>query len=88
MASLIESNLWGRTFLPSSVLYPVSSPVVTKSNKKKTIGEVAFACYLPGSRDSEFKSPLPEGEEPGLIETSFFDPANFSFPAGYVFLDE
>jgi len=56
--------------------------VVTKSNKKKTIGEVAFACYLPGSRDSEFKSPLPEGEEPGLIETSFFDPANFSFPAG------
>ncbi|MDA9597766.1 xanthine dehydrogenase family protein molybdopterin-binding subunit [Candidatus Pelagibacter sp.] len=56
--------------------------VVTKSNKKKTIGEVAFACYLPGSRDSDFKSPLPEGEEPGLIETSFFDPANFSFPAG------
>jgi carbon-monoxide dehydrogenase large subunit len=56
--------------------------VVTKSNKKKTIGEVAFACYLPGSRDSDFKSPLPEGEEPGLIETSFFDPSNFSFPAG------
>ena len=56
--------------------------VVAKSNKKKTIGEVAFACYLPGSRDSDFKSPLPEGEEPGLTETSFFDPANFSFPAG------
>ena len=56
--------------------------VVAKSNKKKTIGEIAFACYLPGSRDSDFKSPLPEGEEPGLKETSFFDPANFSFPAG------
>ena len=56
--------------------------VVTKSNKKKTIGEVAFACYLPGSRDSDFKSPLPEGEEPGLIESSFYDPTNFSFPAG------
>ena len=55
--------------------------VVDKSNKKKTIGEVAFACYLPGVRD-EVKSPLPEGEEPGLKETSFFDPANFSFPAG------
>ena len=55
--------------------------VVTKSNKKKTIGEVAFACYLPGVRD-EVKSPLPEGEEPGLTETAFFDPANFSFPAG------
>ena len=55
--------------------------VVAKSNKKKTIEEVAFACYLPGVRD-EVKSPLPEGEEPGLKETSFFDPANFSFPAG------
>ena len=55
--------------------------IVAKSNKKKTIEEVAFACYLPGVRD-EVKSPLPEGEEPGLKETSFFDPANFSFPAG------
>ena len=55
--------------------------VALKSNKKKTIGEVAFACYLPGQRD-EMKSPIPEGDEPGLIETSFFDPANFSFPAG------
>ena len=55
--------------------------VVAKSNKKKTIEEVAFACYLPGVRD-EVKSPLPEGEEPGLKETSFFDPENFSFPAG------
>ena len=55
--------------------------VVAKSNKKKTIGEVAFACYLPGTY-GEVKSPLPDGEEPGLKETSFFDPANFSFPAG------
>ena len=55
--------------------------VVAKSNKKKTIGEVAFACYLPGTY-GEVKSPLPEGEEPGLKETSFFDPVNFSFPAG------
>ena len=55
--------------------------VALKSNKKKTIGEVAFACYLPGQRD-EMKSPIPEGDEPGLIESSFFDPANFSFPAG------
>ena len=28
------------------------------------------------------KSPLPEGDEPGLKETSFYDPSNFSFPAG------
>ena len=55
--------------------------VALKSNKKKTIGEIAFACYVPGQRD-EMKSPIPEGDEPGLIESSFFDPANFSFPAG------
>ena len=55
--------------------------VVVKSNKKKTIGEVAFACYLPGQY-GEMKSPLPEGDEPGLKETAFYDPINFSFPAG------
>ena len=66
---------------PDDVEFKNGEFLVTKSNKKKTIGEVAFACYLPGVRD-EVKSPLPEGEEPGLKETAFFDPANFSFPAG------
>ena len=66
---------------PEDVEFNNGEFVVAKSNKKKTIGEVAFACYLPGVRD-EVKSPLPEGEEPGLKETAFFDPANFSFPAG------
>jgi len=55
--------------------------IVPNSNKKKTIGEIAFACYLPGTA-GEMKSPLPEGIEPGLSETSFYDPVNFSFPAG------
>jgi len=55
--------------------------IIPNSNKKKTIGEVAFACYLPGTY-GEIKSPLPEGEEPGLKETAFYDPVNFSFPAG------
>jgi len=54
---------------------------VPNSNKKKTIGEIAFACYLPGTA-GEMKSPLPDGVEPGLSETSFYDPVNFSFPAG------
>ena len=66
---------------PDEVDFKNGEFVVAKSNKKKTIGEVAFASYLPGVRD-EVKSPLPEGDEPGLIESSFFDPANFSFPAG------
>jgi Aerobic-type carbon monoxide dehydrogenase, large subunit CoxL/CutL homologs len=52
-----------------------------KANKKKTMGEVAEARYLPGT-DGEVKSPLPEGEEPGQKETSFFEPGNFTGPAG------
>ncbi len=55
--------------------------ILKNSNKKKTIGEIAFACYLPGQY-GEVKSPLPAGTEPGLKETSFYDPVNFSFPAG------
>jgi len=55
--------------------------ILKNSNKKKTIGEIAFACYLPGQY-GEVKSPLPEGIDPGLKETSFYDPVNFSFPAG------
>ena len=66
---------------PDDVEFKDGEFIVSKSNKKKTIGEVAFACYLPGVRD-EMKSPLPEGDEPGLIESAFFDPSNFSFPAG------
>ena len=49
--------------------------IVPNTNKKKTIGEIAFACYLPGTY-GEIKSP-PEGMEPGLKETAFYDPVNF-----------
>ena len=73
-AKMLEAN-------PEDVEFKDGEFIVSKSNKKKTIGEVAFACYLPGVRD-EMKSPLPEGDEPGLKETSFYDPSNFSFPAG------
>lgn len=42
----------------------------------KTMGwhEVGLAAYTAHN--------LPEGMEPGLKETSFFDPVNFSFPSG------
>jgi carbon-monoxide dehydrogenase large subunit len=66
---------------PEDIDFKAGEFIVKNSNKKKTIGEVAFACYLPGTF-GDIKSPLPEGVEPGLIETSFFDPSNFSFPAG------
>ena len=48
---------------------------VAGTDKSVTIGEVAFAAYVPHNY------PLDE-LEPGLDETAFFDPANFTFPSG------
>ncbi len=42
-------------------------------DRGKDFGEVAFAAYTAHS--------LPEGMEPGLDFTSYYDPANFTFPA-------
>ncbi|MDQ3769516.1 MAG: molybdopterin-dependent oxidoreductase [Actinomycetota bacterium] len=39
-----------------------------------SLAEVAGAAYIPEN--------LPEGMEPGLEETTFYDPANFVFPFG------
>jgi carbon-monoxide dehydrogenase large subunit len=44
------------------------------SNKKVTFGEVAFTAYAPAN--------YPPDLEPGLSEKSFYDPKNFTFPAG------
>lgn len=66
---------------PEDIDFKSGEFILKNSNKKKTIGEIAFACYLPG-QFGEVKSPLPAGVEPGLKETSFYDPINFSFPAG------
>jgi aerobic carbon-monoxide dehydrogenase large subunit len=66
---------------PEDIDFKEGEFILKNSNKKKTIGEIAFACYLPGQY-GEVKSPLPPGIEPGLKETSFYDPTNFSFPAG------
>ncbi len=43
-------------------------------DKGMTLAEVAGAAYIPED--------LPEGMEPGLEETSFYDPENFVFPFG------
>jgi len=37
-------------------------------------GQVALTAYVPHN--------YPEGLEPGLEETSFYDPSNFCFPFG------
>ena len=47
---------------------------VAGTDKSMNIAEVAFNAYVPHS--------YPEGVEPGFDENAFFDPMNFSFPAG------
>jgi aerobic carbon-monoxide dehydrogenase large subunit len=48
--------------------------VAGSPDKGMTLPEVAGAAYVPEN--------LPEGMEPGLDETSFYDPENFVFPFG------
>ena len=47
---------------------------IAGTDKAMNIAEVAFNAYVPHS--------YPEGLEPGFDENAFFDPMNFSFPAG------
>lgn len=48
---------------------------VKGTNKSLTIGEVAFQAYVPHN--------FPHDElEPGLDEQAFYDPNNFTYPAG------
>jgi aerobic carbon-monoxide dehydrogenase large subunit len=47
---------------------------VAGTDKQKSFTEVALAAYTAHN--------LPKDMEPGLKEGSFFDPTNFSFPAG------
>ncbi len=49
--------------------------VVPGTDKAKAFGEIAMAAYVPHNY------PLEE-LEPGLEETAFYDPKNFTFPAG------
>ncbi|MCZ6655926.1 MAG: xanthine dehydrogenase family protein molybdopterin-binding subunit [Gammaproteobacteria bacterium] len=48
--------------------------VFSSSNQQVTIQEVAFAAYVPAD--------YPEDLEPGLSEKAFYDPENFTYPAG------
>jgi carbon-monoxide dehydrogenase large subunit len=48
---------------------------VVGTDRSKAFGEIALAAYVPHNY------PL-DKLEPGLDETAFYDPANFTFPAG------
>lgn len=47
---------------------------VAGTDKQMTMGEIAFAAYVPHN--------YPEDLEPGMAENAFYDPLNFTFPAG------
>ena len=47
---------------------------VVGTDKETSLGDVAMTAYVPHD--------YPEDLEPGLDETAFYDPANFTFPAG------
>ena len=48
---------------------------VAGTDREKSIGEIAFAAYVPHNY------PI-ETVEPGLEDSAFYDPKNFTFPAG------
>jgi carbon-monoxide dehydrogenase large subunit len=47
---------------------------VAGTDRVKTLGEVALTAYVPHK--------YPAGLEPGLEESAFYDPKNFTYPAG------
>jgi carbon-monoxide dehydrogenase large subunit len=59
----------------SDVVFENGSFKVKGTDKAKAFGEVALAAYVP------HKYPI-DKIEPGLEETAFYDPKNFTFPAG------
>ena len=60
---------------PSNVDFTDGNFSVSGTNRSVSFGEVALKAYIP----HEF--PLEE-IEPGLEETAFYDPANFTYPSG------
>jgi carbon-monoxide dehydrogenase large subunit len=59
----------------SDIEYDRGAFKVAGTDKKKMFGEVAFAAYVPHNY------PL-DKLEPGLNENAFYDPTNFTYPAG------
>src|SRR5436190_1683737 len=48
---------------------------VAGTDRSKTFGEIALTAYVPHNYPHD-------SLEPGLYETAFYDPTNFTFPAG------
>ena len=58
----------------SDIQFDKGTYSVAGTDKEVGFGEVVFTAYVPHD--------YPEGVEPGMEENAFYDPANFTFPAG------
>ncbi|HUL59133.1 MAG TPA: xanthine dehydrogenase family protein molybdopterin-binding subunit [Anaeromyxobacteraceae bacterium] len=59
---------------PGDVEFKDGKFTVAGTDRAKTFGEVALTAYVPHN--------YPPGLEPGLEENAFYDPKNFTYPAG------
>ncbi|MGI9306734.1 MAG: xanthine dehydrogenase family protein molybdopterin-binding subunit, partial [Gammaproteobacteria bacterium] len=55
---------------------------VKGTDKKLSFGEVALSAYVPHNFPHKTSHDDAEGLEPGLEEQAFYDPVNFTYPAG------
>ncbi len=67
-AHLLEANV-------ADVEFADGKYRVAGTNREKSFGEIAFTAYVPHNY------PI-ETVEPGLEDSAFYDPKNFTFPAG------
>ena len=58
----------------ADVVFEDGQFTVAGTDKSLGLADVSLAAYVPHN--------YPEGLEPGLEETAFYDPKNFTFPAG------
>ncbi len=72
-AHLLEANV-------ADVEFKDGAYRVVGTDRQKAFGEVAFAAYVPHNY------PI-ETVEPGLEESAFYDPKNFTFPGGTHFVE-
>ncbi len=64
----------------SDVIFEEGQFKVKGTDKAKAFGEISLAAYVP------HQYPIDE-VEPGLEETAFYDPKNFTYPAGAYFAE-
>jgi aerobic carbon-monoxide dehydrogenase large subunit len=72
-AKRIAAHMWEAD--AESVDFADGTFTLRDSNRALSFGEVAFAAYVPANY------PLDQ-LEPGLSEKAFYDPGNFTYPAG------